>query len=111
MSARFTALVTGNPEPDFEFTFNGQPLEPTDRIHIQRERSGLIRLSMAYVEESDIGTYGLRVWNQHGEAHCEARLLYDGLEVRGRRGGGEANLHVPDRTFNFMCSVHPTRAL
>ena len=36
---------------------------------------------MAYVEESDIGTYGLRVWNEHGEASCEARLLYDGLEV------------------------------
>lgn len=69
MSARFTALVTGNPEPDFEFTFNGEPLEPTDRIHIARERSGIIRLSMAYVEECDIGTYGLRVWNEHGEAY------------------------------------------
>ncbi len=73
--------VTGTPEPDFEFTFNGRPVESTDRIHVSRERSGLLRLSMAYVEESDIGTYGLRVWNQHGEASCEARLLYDGLEV------------------------------
>ena len=35
MSARFTALVTGFPEPEFEFTFKGEPLEPTDRIHIQ----------------------------------------------------------------------------
>ena len=26
----------------------------------RRERSGLIRLSMAFVEESDIGTYSLR---------------------------------------------------
>ena len=60
MSAKFTALVTGNPEPDFEFTFNGEPLEPTDRIHIYRDRNGLIRLSMAYVEETDIGVYGLR---------------------------------------------------
>ena len=32
-----------------------------------KERSGLIRLSMAFVEESDIGTYGLRVFNEHGE--------------------------------------------
>ena len=60
MSARFTALVNGNPEPEFEFSFNGVPLFPTDRIHITRERSGLIRLSMAFVEESDIGTYTLR---------------------------------------------------
>merc|ERR1719443_1064837 len=55
MAARFTALVTGVPEPEFEFFFNNKPLFPTDRIHIVQERTGLIRLSMAYVEESDIG--------------------------------------------------------
>ena len=37
---------------------------------------------MAFVEESDIGMYGLKVWNEHGEAYCEARLVYDGLEVQ-----------------------------
>ena len=89
MSARFTALVTGTPEPDFEFTFNGAPLEATDRIHISRDRSGLIRLSMAYVEETDIGTYGLRVWNEHGEASCEAKLMYDGLEVQPEQSLGD----------------------
>ena len=40
------------------------------------------RLSMAFVEESDIGVYGLKVWNEHGEAYCEAKLVYDGLEVQ-----------------------------
>lgn len=82
MAARFTALVTGFPEPEYEWVFQGKPLYPTDRIHMTRERSGLLRLSMAFVEESDIGTYGLRVFNQHGEAYCEAALVYDGLEVR-----------------------------
>lgn len=82
MAARFTALVTGFPEPEYEWFFNKQPLYPTDRIHMTRERSGLLRLSMAFVEESDIGTYGLRVYNEHGEAYCEAALVYDGLEVR-----------------------------
>jgi hypothetical protein len=67
MSARFTALVTGFPEPEYEFSLNGKVIFPTDRIHMTRERSGLIRLSMAFVEESDIGVYGLRVWNQHGK--------------------------------------------
>ena len=43
MSARFTALVTGFPDPDFEFTFKGQPLFETDRIHLKKERTGLIR--------------------------------------------------------------------
>ncbi len=82
MAARFTALVTGFPEPEYEWFFMGKPLYPTDRIHMIKERSGLLRLSMAFVEESDIGTYGLRVFNQHGEAYCEAALVYDGLEVR-----------------------------
>ena len=82
MAARFTALVTGTPEPEFEFFFNNRPLFETDRIHISQERTGLIRLSMAYVEESDIGTYKLRVWNKHGECTCEARLIYDGLDVQ-----------------------------
>jgi len=82
MAARFTALVTGVPEPEFEFFFNNKPMFPTDRIHIVQERTGLIRLSMAYVEESDIGTYKLRVWNKFGESTCEAKLIYDGLDVQ-----------------------------
>merc|ERR1719225_2307301 len=72
-----------------EMFFNGKPLFPTDRIHMTKERSGLIRLSMAFVEESDIGTYGLRVFNEHGEAYCEAALVYDGLEVRPGQSLGD----------------------
>ena len=64
------------------------------RIHMTRERSGLLRLSMAFVEESDIGTYGLRVFNQHGEAKCEAALVYDGLEVRPGQSLGMYALHM-----------------
>ena len=44
---------------------------------------------MAFVEESDIGTYGLRVFNQFGEAYCEAALVYDGLEVRPGQSLGD----------------------
>ena len=43
MSARFTALVTGFPDPDFEFTYKGQVIFETDRIHLKKERTGLIR--------------------------------------------------------------------
>ena len=31
MAARFTALVAGYPEPEYEWFFNGKPLFPTDR--------------------------------------------------------------------------------
>ena len=52
--------------------------------YVQKRMAGraAAMLSMAYVEESDIGLYRLRVWNKHGEASCEARLVYDGLEVQ-----------------------------
>lgn len=57
-----------------------------------RERNGIIRLSLAYVEETDIGTYGIRVWNEHGEAYCEAKLMYDGLEVEPEQALGDCYL-------------------
>ena len=41
-----------------------------------KERSGLIRLSMAFVEESDIGVYGLRVFNEHGKAYLFCLFIY-----------------------------------
>jgi len=120
MAARFTALVTGTPEPEFEFFFNNKPMFPTDRIHIVQERTGLIRLSMAYVEESDIGVYRLRVWNKHGEATCEARLVYDGLEVQpGQTLGnlyqgfekytiGGLPMPLPDKPL--ICQMSDTKA-
>ena len=49
MSARFTALVTGFPEPEFEFTFKGEPLEPTDRIHIQVITSLQITIAQPFI--------------------------------------------------------------
>ena len=35
MAARFTALVTGIPEPEYEWVFNGRPLFPTDRYLLE----------------------------------------------------------------------------
>jgi hypothetical protein len=119
-ACRFTALVTGTPEPEFEFSFNGQPLFPTDRIHITRDRSGLIRLSMAFVEETDIGTYGLRVWNEHGEATCQSKLLYDGLEVQPEQSLGDlysgfekyavSGLPMPLPDKPLICQMSDTKA-
>ena len=76
-----------------------------------RERSGLIRLSMAFVEESDIGTYGLRVFNEHGEAYCEAALVYDGLEVRPGQSLGDCykGWDKYSGMYNLFWVTHPTR--
>ena len=39
MAARFTALVGGYPEPEYEWMFNGKPLFPTDRyVHKENKQ-------------------------------------------------------------------------
>ena len=45
MAARFTALVAGYPEPEYEWFFNGKPLFPTDRYRkiIYKNVSSLIK--------------------------------------------------------------------
>lgn len=43
MSAKFTACITGYPVPSVEWTKNGVVLEPSDRVQIDNESSGMQR--------------------------------------------------------------------
>ena len=52
-----------------------------------KERSGLLRLSMAFVEESDIGTYSLRVFNEHGEANFRFKFPEPEMTFQSFRRG------------------------
>ena len=89
MTAKFTACASGYPEPEFEWYKNGLRIFPTDRIKMEREGSGLLRLTIRLVDEPDVGLYRLRVFNAHGDADCEAELCYDTLESRPKRTLGE----------------------
>ncbi|XP_071443881.1 protein Obscurin isoform X2 [Hetaerina americana] len=89
MTAKFTACATGYPEPEFEWLHNGDRIFPSDRIKAEREGSGLLRLSIANVHPSDVGQYGLRIYNNHGEDKCEAQLTYDTLESKPKRPIGD----------------------
>lgn len=77
MSAKFTAMATGYPKPEVEWFKNGQKLFPTDKIHMETEPNGLMRLSIKDANESDVGRYSCRVFNPHGEDQCDAELLFD----------------------------------
>lgn len=77
MTAKFTACVTGYPEPNFEWFHNDIKMWPSDRIRMDREGSGLLRLSIAGVDELDVGKYSLRIFNPHGEDICHAEMTYD----------------------------------
>ena len=81
MAAKFTAMATGYPKPEVEWFKNGQKLFPTDKIHMEYEANGLMRLSIKDVDETDVGRYSCRVFNPHGEEQCEAELLFDSKHV------------------------------
>ncbi|XP_070156196.1 obscurin isoform X8 [Polyergus mexicanus] len=84
MPAKFTACVTGYPEPDFEWYRNGDRLWPTDRIRMDQEGS-LLRLTIVNVDELDAGKYVLKISNPHGEDSCSAEMVYESLEPRAKK--------------------------
>lgn len=84
MAARFTACVSGYPEPEFEWYRGGIRMYPTDRIHMDQEGS-LLRITINPVDEDDEGEYTLRIVNPHGGASCQAELIYERMEPRDKK--------------------------
>ncbi|XP_061708256.1 obscurin isoform X3 [Cydia pomonella] len=82
MGAKFTACATGTPDPDVEWFRNDEKLFPCERIRMDKESTGLLRLTISGIDPSDVGTYKCRIFNPHGEASCTAQLSYDTLEPR-----------------------------
>ncbi|KAG7311046.1 hypothetical protein JYU34_003903 [Plutella xylostella] len=85
MSAKFTACAAGSPEPDVEWYRNGDRMFPCERIRMDKESTGLLRLTISQVEPTDVGTYTCRIYNDHGHAQCSSELTYDTLEPRENR--------------------------
>ncbi|XP_063617006.1 obscurin isoform X2 [Cydia splendana] len=82
MGAKFTACATGTPDPDVEWFRNDEKLFPCERIRMDKETTGLLRLTISGIDPSDVGTYKCRIFNPHGEDSCTAQLSYDTLEPR-----------------------------
>lgn len=80
MPAKFTACVTGIPEPHFEWFHNGDKMWQTDRIRMDKEGS-LLRLTINNVDELDAGKYTLKISNRHGEDSCTADLIYESEKI------------------------------
>ncbi|XP_052748804.1 obscurin isoform X5 [Galleria mellonella] len=85
MSAKFTACATGTPDPDVEWFRNDEKLFPCERIRMDKETTGLLRLTISGIDPSDVGTYRCRIYNPHGEESCTAQLTYDSLEPQSNR--------------------------
>ncbi|XP_046962552.1 obscurin isoform X6 [Vanessa cardui] len=80
LSAKFTACATGTPDPEVEWFRNDVKLFPSERIRIEQETTGLLRLTISGVVPEDVATYRCRIYNPHGEDSCTAQLIYDTLE-------------------------------
>ncbi|KAL4084741.1 hypothetical protein QTP88_027657 [Uroleucon formosanum] len=91
MTAKFTACATGWPEPEYEWFLDTNRLYETERIRMEKEGSGLMRLKILHADSIiDSGRYKLRIYNPHGEAYCEASIIFDnGLDSRSKRPVGE----------------------
>lgn len=78
MTAKFTACITGYPEPKVEWFRNNNKLYPSERIKMETDRSGLLRLTIAGVDPDDLGKYSCKISNEHGSDICHANLRFDG---------------------------------
>jgi len=88
-TAKFKAVVTGKPLPEFTWTKDGRPLSDSSRIIPERDQDGILRLTIKHVEEMDSGKYSLKVWNAHGKASCSGKLICECISKKARRDVGE----------------------
>ncbi|XP_022920655.2 obscurin isoform X3 [Onthophagus taurus] len=84
MTAKFTACAAGTPEPSVQWYRNDEKLFPSDRIRMV-ETSGLLRLTIAGVDQDDLGKYSCKIFNEHGEDICHAQLRFDEMDARPKR--------------------------
>lgn len=78
MTAKFTACATGFPEPEVEWYRNDTKLYPSNRIKMEKDRAGLLRLTISGLDHDDIGKYSCKIFNEHGSDICHANLNFDG---------------------------------
>ncbi|KYB28579.1 Muscle M-line assembly protein unc-89-like Protein [Tribolium castaneum] len=86
MTAKFTACASGYPEPEVEWYHNDQKLFPSNRIKMETDPNGLLRLIISDLDEADLGKYSCKITNEYGGDICHANLNMDeGLETRAKR--------------------------
>ncbi|XP_055686187.1 obscurin isoform X7 [Lutzomyia longipalpis] len=87
--AKFTACANGFPEPQVEWYHDGIKLFPSERVKIEAEAHGLLRLTIDNVNEKDVGKYKCQIFNPHGEDYCTADLFIETLDDHAGKGVGD----------------------
>ncbi|KAL4636237.1 myosin light chain kinase, smooth muscle-like isoform X2 [Arapaima gigas] len=68
-----TVEVTGNPLPEVMWLHNGQEIQESEDFHFERQGTRY-HLLIQEVFPEDTGRYICHIWNEAGEARCEATL-------------------------------------
>ncbi|GAB6018703.1 hypothetical protein CHUAL_000380 [Chamberlinius hualienensis] len=111
MTAKFTACVAGFPEPEYKWYLNGRELKETDRIKIQVEPHGLLRLLIKNSKPEDVGSYTLKIWNLHGEVESTARLIFDRSVVSAVANSSSTNESTYSATSSLQSSLRNSSAV
>ncbi|KAG1714523.1 Muscle M-line assembly protein unc-89 [Nymphon striatum] len=77
MSAKFTACISGSPEPDAKWFRNGEELEPSEFTKFESDHHGLNKLIIRKARAEDAGEYRCAISNIHGSAQCTGKLTYE----------------------------------
>lgn len=77
MKGKFTACVTGYPEPEIDWFKDDVKLFPSEKYNMESNDNGLIRLIVNHMNENDVGHYTCKAYNPSGEDSCTADLFYE----------------------------------
>ncbi|XP_049307131.1 obscurin isoform X3 [Bactrocera dorsalis] len=85
MTAKFTACAAGSPEPEVEWFKNDQKLFPCEKISMDHEPNGLLRLTIKDADDTDVGRYTCHIFNPYGDETCHGHLIYDNIDNNRRK--------------------------
>lgn len=85
MTAKFTACAAGTPEPEVVWFHNDEKLYPSERIRMEKDTAGLLRLTIAGIDQDDLGKYSCKIFNDYGQDICDAQLRFDETDAKPKR--------------------------
>ncbi|GFR06110.1 obscurin, partial [Trichonephila clavata] len=78
MSAKLTACICGTPKPEVKWFKDGTQLSPHNRLTLEADPNGVIRLIIRGAQRADAGTYRVSISNKFGSDTCTAVLGIEG---------------------------------
>ncbi|XP_065051708.1 myosin light chain kinase, smooth muscle-like isoform X2 [Rhopilema esculentum] len=100
-AARIECVVSGEPEPDIDWTFEGQPIKEGGRFKFYFEKDDVVGVEVKNVSVDDEGFYECIATNKSGKATSKCELL---VNAPGKIVNAPESADVkPGGTATFKC--------